>query len=67
MEFQKKFLQVDDRLAATWTTITTLIVEAQSVFGSIHALSPAEKNDALQLILALRNELPSIEQKLGWA
>jgi AcrR family transcriptional regulator len=67
MNFQKTSLQVDERMAAAWTTITTLIVEGFSVFESTHDLSTAQRADVLLAIIALRNELPVIEKKLDWA
>lgn len=67
MSFQKTALQVDERMAAVWTTITTLIVEGFSVFETTHELSIDESADVVLALIALRNELPFIEKKLDWA
>jgi len=67
MTFQRTALQVDERMAAVWTTITTLIVEGISVFETTHDLSMDQRADVVLALVALRNELPLIEKKLDWA
>ncbi len=67
IEFQKLSLQVDQRAAKAWTTVTTMLIEAYSVFKSTHAMSDEELSDVLYMIVAMRADLPSIERTLGWA
>lgn len=57
---------VSERTAWLWVHITTLLAEGLAVFGDQHYLSAADRADAFQLVLALRQQLPEIERAMKW-
>ena len=67
MARQVAALKVEQRMAAAWSSLTTMVVEANAVFGPIHQLSNEDAEDVLHLVLTLRESLPAIEEKMGWS
>ena len=66
IEHQEQQLKVNRRTAAAWTTATTMMVEAHSIFRGSHDLDEQEVRDILELFSAMRDQLPQIESTLGW-
>ena len=66
MARQVAVLHVGNRMAAAWTSLTSMIVEANAIFGPTHQLSEQETQDVVQLVFAMREALPAIEEKMGW-
>jgi AcrR family transcriptional regulator len=64
-EFQSR-VSVTDRTAMLWMQVTALIAEALAVFEEVHFLEPADRLDAMQLMLKLRDRLPEVEQEITW-
>ena len=66
MALQQEVLKVGPRMASAWTSITTMIIEANSILGAIHQIDEHEAADMLALMLRLRQDLPEVEVALGW-
>jgi len=64
-EFQSR-VPVGDRTAMLWMQVTALIAEALAVFEEVHFLEPADRLDAMQLMLKLRDRLPEVEREMRW-
>ena len=64
-EFQSR-VPVSDRTALLWMQVTALITEALAVFENVHFLEPADRLDAMQLMLKLRDRLPEVEREMNW-
>jgi AcrR family transcriptional regulator len=67
IDYQTTMLGVGPRTASAWTTLTTLLVEAYSVFAPTHRLAPNQVADVLDLLALMRDGLPDAEQRLGWS
>jgi len=66
MAVQQEVLKVGPRMASAWTSITTMIIEANSILGDIHQIDEHQAADILALMLRLRQDLPEVEVALGW-
>lgn len=57
---------VSERTAWLWMHMMVLLSEGLAVFGDLHYLSEADRMDAFQMVLALRAQLPTVEQSINW-
>jgi len=64
-EFQSR-VPVSDRTAMLWMQVTALITEALAVFDEVHFMEPADRLDAMQMMLKLRDRLPEVEREITW-
>lgn len=64
-EFQSR-VPVSDRTAMLWMQVTALITEALAVFEDVHFMDPADRLDAMQMMLKLRDRLPEVEREITW-
>lgn len=65
-EFRSQ-LPVSERTAWIWMHLMLFLSEGYAVFGESHYLSQTDVIDAFQLVLALREQLPTIERTINWA
>ena len=55
-----------ERTATTWINLLSYLIEGFAMFNEVHRLTQQEIDDAISLVLALRDLLPEAQKKLHW-